>query len=92
MKIYKTLIDVRAPWEYEEGHVPGSINIPLDEIQNKLEEIRKMPAPILVCCMSGNRSTVATNFLKDNEVNCDNGEGWQNVASAIENQKICLEK
>lgn len=92
MKIFKNLIDVRAPWEYEQGHVEGSINIPLDEIQPKTEDIQKMQQPILLCCQSGKRSGVATAYLQSLGVDCTNGGGWAEVEAAIENQKVSIEK
>ncbi|MGI9526854.1 MAG: rhodanese-like domain-containing protein [Weeksellaceae bacterium] len=91
MKIYKNLIDVRAPWEYEEGHVEKSINIPLDQIQDRISEINEMAQPILLCCQSGNRSIVATNYLQDQGIDCENGGGWEEVASNVENQKVQIE-
>jgi rhodanese-related sulfurtransferase len=75
----KTIIDVRTPAEFRGGNVKGSINIPLNEIPDKLEEIKKMDAPILLCCASGNRSGQATTFLKRNGIECENGGSWLDV-------------
>ena len=52
----KTIIDVRSPEEFKNGNVAGSINIPLNEIQQRIEEIKKLPYPLILCCASGNRS------------------------------------
>ena len=50
-----TLIDVREPYELEtEGYVPNSINIPLGDVPNRVEEIKGMPQPVIVFCRSGN--------------------------------------
>ena len=75
----KTIIDVRTPGEFMGGHVAGSINIPLSDITTKLEEIKKMNQPIILCCASGGRSGQATMFLKQNGVNCSNGGSWLDV-------------
>jgi phage shock protein E len=77
----KTIIDVRTPGEFMGGHVAGSINIPLSDITTKLEEIKKMNQPIILCCASGGRSGQATMFLKQNGVNCSNGGSWLDVNS-----------
>ena len=77
----KTIIDVRTPGEFMGGHVAGSINIPLSDITTKLEQIKKMNQPIILCCASGGRSGQATMFLKQNGVNCSNGGSWLDVNS-----------
>lgn len=58
----QTIVDVRTPGEFMGGHVAGSINIPLQEIQERLEEVKALPQPIILCCASGNRSGQATSF------------------------------
>jgi rhodanese-related sulfurtransferase len=58
------LIDVRTPEEFNDGHIPGSININVETLANRLDEI---PAdmPIVVYCRSGNRSATAAKILVD---------------------------
>jgi rhodanese-related sulfurtransferase len=73
------IIDVRTMAEYNSGHVPGSINIPLSEIAAKVEEVKNMNQRIILCCASGNRSEQATNFLKSYGVDCENGGSWIEV-------------
>jgi rhodanese-related sulfurtransferase len=75
----KTIVDVRTPAEFMGGHVAGSINIPLQEIQARIEEIKALPQPIILCCASGNRSGQATAFLKSLGINCSNGGSWLDV-------------
>lgn len=79
----KTVIDVRTPGEFMGGHVPGSINIPLMEIQDRLDEIKKMPQPIILCCASGGRSAQATYFLQNCGVDCENGGSWLSVNGRV---------
>lgn len=79
----KTIVDVRTAAEFMGGHVPGSINIPLQEVQARLEEIKALPQPILLCCLSGGRSGQATQFLKQQGVDCSNGGGWMEVNAKI---------
>ncbi|MFN7313325.1 MAG: rhodanese-like domain-containing protein [Bacteroidota bacterium] len=73
------IIDVRTPEEFMGGNVAGSINIPLHEIPHRLDEIKAMNQPIILCCASGNRSEQATMFLKSNGIACENGGSWLDV-------------
>jgi rhodanese-related sulfurtransferase len=73
------IIDVRSRGEFSSGHVAGSINIPLQEIPERIEEIKAMNQPIVLCCASGNRSGQATYFLKSAGIACENGGSWLDV-------------
>lgn len=75
----KTIVDVRTPGEFMGGNVAGSINIPLQEINQRLEEIKSLPQPIILCCASGNRSGQAATYLKNLGVDCVNGGSWLEV-------------
>ena len=75
----KTIVDVRTPAEFMGGNVNGSINIPLQEIQQRLDEIKALQQPIILCCASGNRSGQATSFLQNCGVDCENGGSWMDV-------------
>jgi len=56
------IVDVRTAAEFVQGHVAGSLNIPLDQVQVRLPEID--PArPVLLCCASGGRSGMAKQIL-----------------------------
>ncbi|MFJ5879768.1 rhodanese-like domain-containing protein [Streptomyces sp. NPDC093088] len=60
-----TVIDVRTPGEYAGGHLPGALNIPLDQIQRALPDIRDAAdrGDVLVVCASGARSENACRTL-----------------------------
>lgn len=79
MSNFPTIIDVRTHAEYSGGHVAGSINIPLQEIADRVEEVKGMPQPILFCCASGMRSGQATQYFQSLGVDCENGGGWMEV-------------
>ena len=57
------LLDVRTPQEYREGHIPGSINLPLQALDNAEEIIENEDTPIYVYCHSGSRSRQAAALL-----------------------------
>ncbi len=75
----KTIVDVRTTREFMGGHVAGSINIPLHEIKQRVDEFKSFPQPIILCCASGNRSGQATAFLRGYGIDCENGGSWLNV-------------
>ena len=72
------IVDVRTPSEFMGGHLEGSINIPLQEVAQRIDEFKDMKKVIL-CCASGARSMQATSFLKQNGINCENGGSWMKV-------------
>lgn len=59
-----TIIDVRSPQEFAAEHYPNAINIPLDQIAQKVDELKGLPKPIVAYCRSGNRSGMAISILK----------------------------
>ena len=82
------VLDVREQYEYDEGHIPGVVLIPMAEIANRLREI---PADkqVIVTCRSGNRSGQVTQFLLEQGFdNVHNMEGgilaWQAAGLAVE--------
>jgi rhodanese-related sulfurtransferase len=76
MKHKKTVIDVRTPTEFLSGSYVGSINIPLNELQNRVDEIKQMRPPLVLCCASGMRSAQATSYLRSLGIDCENGGSW----------------
>jgi rhodanese-related sulfurtransferase len=77
------LVDVRTPGEFASGHVKGSVNIPLDAIQNNLKAF-KGKDNIVVFCLSGGRSSQAKTILERNGIqNVINGGTWQQVRQLI---------
>jgi NADPH-dependent 2,4-dienoyl-CoA reductase/sulfur reductase-like enzyme/rhodanese-related sulfurtransferase len=67
------LIDCRTPSEFSRGAIPGAINIPVDEIRERVGEIKK--EPILVNCQVGQRGHTATMLLKELGFDATNLDG-----------------
>ncbi|MEP7197140.1 MAG: rhodanese-like domain-containing protein [Saprospiraceae bacterium] len=74
-----TIVDVRTSAEYKTGHVEGSINIPIQEFQQRISELKSIKQPIVVCCASGGRSGQAVPFLMQQGIICYNGGSWLEV-------------
>ncbi|MFD5436247.1 rhodanese-like domain-containing protein [Kitasatospora sp. NPDC127067] len=62
-----TLIDVRSPGEYAAGHIPGALNVPLDQLDRALPTLREAAAhgEIAVVCAAGPRADDACRQLSD---------------------------
>ncbi len=74
-----TVVDVRTYQEYLGGHVVGSILVPLNELERKLDELRSIKPPLILVCRTGNRSGQALEFLKKEGLSCVNGGAWTDV-------------
>ena len=59
------VLDVRTPEEYAEGHVPGAVNVPHDQLASRLAEVPK-DKDVVVYCRSGRRAALATDVLAAN--------------------------
>ena len=68
------LLDVRTEGEYQNGHIPGTVNIPLDELRERLSELDQEKT-LYVNCQSGLRSYLACRILSQNGFSCKNLAG-----------------
>ncbi len=77
------IIDVRTRGEYASGHIIGSVNIPLNELQANLKKINLEKA-VITCCASGVRSASAKAMLQGMGVKqVYNGGGWMSLNSKL---------
>jgi rhodanese-related sulfurtransferase len=74
-----TILDVRTSGEFSGGSVAGSINIPLQEIPERINELKSLKAPLILCCASGARSSQAYRFLEQYGFECCDAGSWLNV-------------
>jgi rhodanese-related sulfurtransferase len=58
-----TIVDVRTAAEFKSGHVAGSINVPLQELDRSLLKLRQLKSTIIACCVSGKRRGMAARKL-----------------------------
>jgi rhodanese-related sulfurtransferase len=78
------ILDVRSKGEYAGGHIKGSMNISVDQLQNNLGKLKDKNQPIITCCASGMRSASAKSILKSNGFSqVYNGGGWSSLRNKI---------
>jgi CoA-disulfide reductase len=81
------LIDVRHPQEIKLGGIPGAVNIPLDELRDRLDTLPK-DKPIYVTCQVGLRGYLATRILNENGFSSINISGGYKTYRFIKNENI----
>ena len=74
-----TFVDVRTNEEFRGGNAEGSINIPLQEIERRMDELKTLKQPLVLCCASGGRSGQATQYIMQQGIECCNGGSWLDV-------------
>jgi phage shock protein E len=58
------VVDVRSVAEYNSGHYPGALNIPVDQVSKRISEFGDKNKPVIVYCASGGRSGSAKSYLQ----------------------------
>ena len=81
------LLDTRTPFEYMRGRADGFVNIPLDDLRERLGELDKSKK-IYVMCQSGLRSYLATRILMQNGFEAYNFAGGFRLYSSIKNEEL----
>jgi phage shock protein E len=77
------IVDVRTPAEYKSGHITGAVNIPLDSVNQHINELRSKHKTIITCCRSGSRSGMAKTILSNAGIDCYNGGAWNVLQQQI---------
>ena len=85
------LLDTRTAWEYSSGHIEGFVNIPVDELRERLDEIEP-GKPVYVICQSGLRSYIATRILEGHGYEAYNFAGGFRFYDAVVNDRALIEK
>lgn len=78
------IIDVRSPEEYKSGHITQSVNIPLNRIPEKVNELKRKNKPIITCCRSGARSGMAADQLRNAGIKVANGGPWNALKAQMD--------
>ena len=86
-----TLLDTRTSLEYSRGHVEGFVNLPVDELRERIKELDKSK-PVYVICQSGLRSYIASRILIGNDFDVYNFAGGFRFYDAVHNDKALNKK
>ena len=86
-----TLLDTRTSLEYSRGHVEGFVNLPVDEVRERIKELDKSK-PVYVICQSGLRSYIASRILIGNDFDAYNFAGGFRFYAAVHNDKALNKK
>jgi len=84
------LLDTRTVGEYARGHIEGFINIPVDELRQRIGEIEK-GKPVYVICQSGVRSYIACRILMGNGFDAYNFSGGFRFYDAVMHDRALIE-
>ena len=85
------LLDVRTEEEYREGHISGFVNIPVDELRERLGELARNK-PVYAICQSGLRSYIACRILEGSGFTCYNFSGGFRFYDAVMNDRHLVEE
>ncbi len=85
-----TLLDTRTVGEFDGGHIDGFLNIPVDELRERLGKLDKSK-PVYVICQSGLRSYIACRILAGNGFECYNFSGGFRFYDAVMNDRCLIE-
>lgn len=82
------ILDVRSTSEYQSVHIPGSYNVPLDQLAEHIDAVADLDDPVVLVCLSGNRASTAQQKLntagKSNLRVLDGGIGaWQTAGGDV---------
>lgn len=85
------LLDTRTIGEYKRGHIEGYLNIPVDELRERIQELEK-GKPIYIICQSGLRSYIAYRILEQNGFECYNFSGGFRFYEMVINDRITAQE
>jgi len=86
-----TLLDTRTVGEYQRGHIPGFINIPLHELRSRISELPE-GKPVYINCQSGLRSYVACRMVSQYGFDCYNFSGGYRMYESVALEKYAADE
>ena len=86
-----TLLDARTPQEFSGGTMEGFVNIPLDELRDRLDEIPR-GKPVYVLCQSGLRSYLACRILSQRGYECRNFSGGYRLYQTVRQDRAAAKQ
>lgn len=80
------IVDLRTAYEYDQGHIPRSLNIPIDRIRANIDRIKGLGKPVILCCSGGGHCWEAASILREAGITrVVNGGSWESLWRMIRN-------
>jgi phage shock protein E len=80
------IIDLRTAYEYDQGHIPHSLNIPVDRIRANIDRIRDLNKPVVLCYSNASHYQEAAEILRNTGITrVYNGGSWQSLLRVVQN-------
>jgi phage shock protein E len=74
------IVDLRTAYEYDQGHIPRALNIPIDRLSANIDRLRDLGKPVILVCASGGHCWEAASILREAGIpRVINGGDWQSV-------------
>lgn len=74
------IVDLRTAYEYDQGHIPRALNIPIDRLPANIDRIRDLGKPVILCCAGGGHCWEAASILREAGISrVINGGDWQSL-------------
>ena len=79
------IVDLRTAYEYDQGHIPRSLNIPLEKLRGNIDRLRDLGKPVILCCAGGEHCFEGASVLRDAGLSrVINGGDWQSLWRKIQ--------
>lgn len=79
------IVDLRTAYEYDQGHIPKSLNIPLDRLRGNIDRLRDLGKPVILCCAGGGQCWEGASILREAGLSrVINGGSWQSVLRKVQ--------
>jgi phage shock protein E len=74
------IVDLRTAYEYDQGHIPHSVNIPLDRLRSSIDRLRDFGKPVILCCAGSGHCWEGVSILREAGISrVINGGDWQSL-------------
>ena len=81
------IIDLRTAYEYDQGHIPHSLNIPADRVKANIGRIRDLRKPVILCHGPGGQYWESADLLRNAGIpRVINGGDWQSLLRKVQRQ------
>ena len=80
------IVDLRTAYEFDQGHIPRALNIPIDRLKANIDRLRDLRKPIILCCANGSHCSEGAGILRVAGITrVHNGGSWQSVLRILRN-------